>query len=306
MRVKILFALSMLLAGAGTGAATITTVPISGNVQITLPAGVAGPAGPTGPAGATGAKGATGAVGPAGVTGAKGATGPAGPAAVVDVNALAVQVAAILAGTPVTPPCTVNCGGTTTPPADASWTGVIVDATGKNGAPQLYQAANQWGAGFNNPVYGGTASDGKPAMMLVPNGTGAQWPVWIPWTISPPGAPGALAAIPVTGFTALEFTIIPSAPGLSLAIQLYASDPGAPDNDDGLTAGLNTNNGKWGPSVLVPNVENKFHIPLADLGYVSGVKNFPNWLYKFIMAEQGSGPPANLQTIGIRNMRFVP
>lgn len=88
-----------------TGTATITFTP---------PAGTPGPTGLAGARGAAGAQGAQGAVGPTGVQGIQGPAGPEGPAAVVDVNALAKEVAAILAGgTVTTPPPVVTPPNTT-------------------------------------------------------------------------------------------------------------------------------------------------------------------------------------------------
>lgn len=94
--------------------------------------GPAGPMGPTGQAGPVGPQGPSGATGPAGQTGAagpKGDAGPVGPAAVIDINALATAVAAILAVPPpvVVPPVVIPpVTGTYARPAGNTGKGLYV------------------------------------------------------------------------------------------------------------------------------------------------------------------------------------
>lgn len=136
----------------------MTNAPISGTVQIQMPA--AGPAGAQGPAGPPGPQ------------------GPAGVSPTIDINALAVRVAAILAAPPViTPP--VNPPPTPGIPKIAvsgknfTWNGATVQLRGfnmsglENTAIQGWDPAEPWGDGGGVPQWA-VAQTWKPNVIRAP------------------------------------------------------------------------------------------------------------------------------------------
>lgn len=216
------------------------------------------PPGPQGPVGAQGPQGPTGQIGPQGATGPQGAKGDQGPAAVVDLQALAKQVAAILAAPPVVAPP------------------VVVPPTVTSSFVVYTNGVFNWFGDYSYPVPPLTI-DYKNPSGAVPQGTycikvdpkGAQYGAWQPfantaqsWDTSP--------------YTSLNFDLKPTDGASTYQVQFLL----AGDKPTGVSVDLS----KYGP-LPKSGVWASYSIPLADMG-VAKTK-----IYKFAIQNVGSVNP---------------
>lgn len=263
------------------------TVPFTGSVTITVPVG------PTGPQGAVGATGKTGAQGAQGPTGAAGASpSAASVAAVLKADPAFVAAVAAALGTPVvTPPPIV-----VPPPANASWTGVVLDANGVGSA--RFPISNNWDNATTEAQ--GTAADGKPALLVTSTAQGANW---IPFStpITDGSVPGNGIGVNLTGFTKLQADIVPSVDGLQLTTLFYGTGAATyvPNSSGDALLGGEVSSV---PVTLPKGVATTVTWSLAAGGWNTGVLGYP-YLYKFITVQRGVNGTV---IYGLRNVKFIP
>lgn len=230
---------------------------VTGTVTFTLPAPIPGPAGPTGP---------TGAVGPVGPP------GPAGPPGAVttvpiDLNALAQQVAAILAA-PATPPVT--------PPPATGTMWLYHDG--------IFSGAGDYSYGSGSIKYG--VPDPADASVLTVEVLGDEG-----WQPRMPGDD-----FNSTGFTILTVKIKPTEPGSTWTAGVEGiGDTNIPNPSNGPV-----NIMQFGPNPAIVGQWNEYNIPLTALGLVNGIH-----CYKAAFQNQSAANPAT-DVVYFNDVGFVP
>lgn len=228
---------------------------VTGTFTFTAPVGPAGPIGPQGIQGLPGPQGPTGSTGPTGPV------GPQGPAAVIDINALAAQVASILAG-----------GGTTTtpppppPPAGALW--LYHDGVMSGGPPFDYSFGNQpFSISYTNPAVGASG----PVDVLATGDVGWQ-PLW------------PNSAVDTTGYEFVTVSIKPTQVSGWISGMEAVGDVPIPGN----TGPVNIL--AYGPNPPVVGQWNTYKIPLSKYGTT------PFKAYKIMFLQQNTPSPSTNKT----------
>lgn len=214
---------------------------VTGTFTFTPPVGVPGPAGPAGPIGPQGLPGAMGPKGPAG------ATGPVGPSP--DINALALQVAAILAGTPTVPPVV------TPPSTTAFW-------LYNNGVKTLAGDFTQLGTSVNYYDTSGSPTGGFADIKF---SSTSPWGLFLPYFASN-------YALPNPGYKNFLVSLKPTKAGQTWSIAFTRSGD--------IPTGIMLDITKYGP-IPQPGVWADYVVPLADLGVASD-----STLYKVGIQDQ--------------------